>query len=270
MSKNCFLLTTNSNDDYFTKGLLITLKSLEITNPGTTIVIFYDQLMENQKAILKKYVTFQIDTAAFDTTHNQAGLPTSVYLRFFFTRLREFEKILYIDTDAVVLDSLDELFSKKGNLIARGRNFGLSHEFKDVEMMKRDEKIKEGDPVINGGVLCFDRVFWERENLLFKTFQLAEQYGWDNFLHNDQSILNLLAYRYGGFTNISEHYNFCKYFDMENNPVDIRKNSLKLKAPFIKGEFVKVVHWNGPEKPWNFREIAEKKKYYFECYEQFL
>ena len=274
MQKNCFLLCTNSNKEFFENGLLITLKSLKLTNPHIPIVVFYDYLTSNQKNKLKDYELIKVNGSLFNSDH-RPDLTTASYFRFYLSKIKDYDKIIYLDTDTVVLDNLDDVFKKKGNLIARGRKFQLCSEFRNVDKITKSEKIKEGNLLLNSGVLCFDKKFWVKRRILTQAMALAEKYGWRNFKNNDQGMFNVLAYKYGGFTNLSKHYNFCKYDDMNQNDPEIRINSKGLKAPFINGKFVKVIHWNGEShlKPWNYDKnnmsLENKRKYYYECYTQF-
>ena len=126
---------------------------------------------------------------------------------------------------------------------------------------------------MNGGVVCFDTKFWSKMGLLEQSTSVAEEYGWDSFKNYDQGILNIVAHRNGGFTSLTreEHFNLR---DMKRTSGEIRVNGLGLKAPFVEGKSIKLIHWNGKRKPWRAERLGltaeDREKFYFECYDQFV
>lgn len=274
-SKNqCVLLAIfGGNPDFFTNGLMVTLKSLERTNPDIPVVIFYDQLTGPQKKSLLNYTLIKIDSQDFNF-HNRKDLTPATCYKFHLERLREYDRVLYLDCDLVVLDDLCAMFETPGVLVGVGRPLGSRHDFLNYKTIERSENIPKNYLTLNGGVVCFDRSYWQEHKLYESIIDITKTYGWKNFINADQGILNLLACRHGGFTCLSTHYNYCTYPEMEyTGPFPVSKNKLGVLAPVINGKSVCILHWNGPVKPW---QLPEKncqtdfdRKYYYDCYAQF-
>lgn len=272
--KNCVLLSIyDGKSSFFEKGLLITLKSLRKTNPNIPVAVFYRHLTRKQKKKLKGCMLVEMSDSPEFRCGKRKDVTDATFYRFHLGILEKFEKVLYLDCDTVVLGSLDGLFRLKGPICARGNKISLASDFTNTREIEKNEKIKEGDVLLNAGVLCVDREFWVKENIKGKAVELIKRYGMDSFRNPDQSILNIIAYEYGGFTSIPAAYNYCRWPDMKFSRFsDTKINSKGVRAPWVRGAFVKILHWNGSDgKPWNYySQIAQiEKKYYLNCYLQF-
>lgn len=272
--KRCFLLcTTGENEEYFNNGLLVTIKSLNLTNPNIPIVIFYSGLSENQKLQLSgcKLVEIKEEEECYELGQ-RLEQTKATYYRFHLDKLREFDKVLYIDSDMVILDSLDEIFNLPGYLVAVGQVTDFSKEFEDYQTVFNLEGITKSQiPAFNAGFLCFDRKYWQN-SLLEEVAKVGKLYGWNNLKNIDQTILNLLCYRRGGFTSVTRHYNFFAWQECDQ----VTRNSKGFLAPYAEGNFAKVLHFSGPFKPWLYETHCQLyprlKQYmdvYLPCYEQF-
>lgn len=273
MSRRCFLLCSYGSEDFFHSGLLVTIESLRRTNPQVPIVVFSWNLDPSQRHLLRDCHMVDIDPVAFDTSHRPL-LTEATYFKFHLERLREFDRIMWVDSDIVVLDDLADAFAIPGTIVAKTRVRPLAKEFRDVAQVTACERIVEGDPLLNGGLVCFDRKFWEREGLLEQALEVGRRYGWRNLINADQGILNILAYRYGGFSQLPAEYHYCRWRDMiDGDVLSLKRNEQGLFAPFFQGRFIRVLHWNGPTKPWEFARAgmsaADMERFYFACYQQF-
>jgi lipopolysaccharide biosynthesis glycosyltransferase len=194
-----------------------------------------------------------------------------------------------LDSDLVVLDRLDELFAHPGWLAARRREHcDLADEFADPERVARQEGLTDRSAMMNSGVVLFDPKVWKAEQMLERSLEIGHAYGWDFFRNSDQGILDILAHRTGGFREFSVRFNFCRWPDMQNGRIvgtvstqagfrapyvlrGWRRRLARLSGPrWIGAPTATIVHWNGPVKPWQFREKGENaKQFLLECYEQF-
>ena len=193
-------------------------------------------------------------------------------------KLEDFEKVLYLDSDLVVLDALEEIFGFTGPIVARRQEHDLASEYTNPKEIVAHERLEQGDEFafLNGGVVCFDRNYWVEHKILDQALTVVDKYGWGFFKNSDQGVLNILARRHGGFTEMPIVYNFCRWPDMMNGTLgETATNRFGLKAPVFVGangekNLAKVVHWNGPVKPWEFEAANvgddERKKLYYECY----
>jgi lipopolysaccharide biosynthesis glycosyltransferase len=271
--KRCFLLCTDgTNEDYFNNGVLTAINSLKLTNPGIPIVVYYSQLSPSQKAKLKGCKLIEITEKSYDARH-RPDLTDATFYRLHLDRLEEFDKVIYIDSDMVVLDSLDEIFQLPGNLIAVGQTKNYANEFRDYQEIFEAEGIKNPIlPGFNAGFLCFNQNYW-KDKLLKEVVSMGEKYGWDKFINLDQGLLHLVVYRRGGFTSVPHHYNFRAWGEC----LKVERNSKGFLAPYVDGNFVKVIHFSGPFKPWHYEtkynsypKLQKFMDMYFPCYEQFI
>ena len=270
--RKCFLLcTTGENEEYFDNGLIVTVQSLRLTNPKVPIVIFYSNLSQSQKYQLRDCKLVKIEEK-FCNSEYRPDLTDAAFYRLHLDLLEEFDKVLYVDSDMVILDSLDEIFNLPGNLVAAGGIKNLAMDFHNSEKVFKLEGIKkETVPGFNTGFVCFNQNVWGNK-LLEEAIAIGENYGWENLKNPVNAILNLLAYRQGGFTSVSSHYNFIAWRDC----LKVARNSKGFLAPYVDGKFVKILHFSGPFKPWQYLEKYDKyprlQKFmdiYIPCYQQF-
>src|SRR5436309_16086936 len=154
--KRCFLLCTDSNEEYFENGLLVTIRSLVRTHPDIPIIIFHNELTREQTSRLPDCTLIYVDDLMFRASH-RADLSKATFLKFHAGLLKEFDRALYMDHDIVVLDRLDGIFSKPGHLVAKGhRDRAWEMEFYNPSAILKKEGIRKGTLLLNGGVVCFD------------------------------------------------------------------------------------------------------------------
>lgn len=271
--KNCFLLcTTGKNNDYFENGLLVAVRSIKKTNPGIPIIIFHSDLNNAQKDKLKDCRLIEISKKDWQSSH-RPDLTDAAFYRLMLDQIKEFDKVIYIDSDMIVLDSLSEVFNFPGKLIAAGEVRNISNDFFEFELVSSEENIYNPYFVgFNTGFLCFEVNYWHQD-ILKNAIKIGDKYGWENLKNPLNAILNLLAWKQEGFTPIPSHYNFN--FTRETS--EIKENSQGLLAPFKNNSFVKVLHFVGPIKPWSDKDKIEdyprlhkQLDLYMPCYEQFL
>lgn len=252
MMERCVLLcTTGDNREFFERGLLVTLRSLRRTNPSLPVVVFYDRLDADQRRALAGCQLRAVDPAPFDASH-RPDLSRATFFRFYLGHeLGEVDRILYLDTDLVVLDELDELFQAPDPVVAVAKvPPDPDLEIVDARRVAREEGLDSLGPVFNAGVVCFDGPFWRRHRLLERALEIAVRHGWDAFPNCDQGILNLLAAGVGGWHPVGPRFNF---WPAVNRRARIRRNRFGLWAPVIGDRLAAIVHWAGPAKPWKSR-----------------
>lgn len=118
-------------------------------------------------------------------------VPTTIaitsYARLFLNRIIDarIDRILYLDTDIIVVDNLAELWeSNPGNNMIGG-----CLDVFDDTTTKTDIGLNVSDPYINAGVLLINLKQWREENAdrMFVDFLLAHD---GNVHHHDQGIIN--------------------------------------------------------------------------------
>lgn len=109
----------------------------------------------------------------------------------------------------------------------------------------------------NAGVFCLDlKKYRENPDLKSKANFLIEMNKHGSlFRHNDQSVLNMIF------------YNQVDFIDSKWNALDYgwhdKKNENKSKQNFWSA---KIVHYNGPQKPWLFGEVSLVPSYFQESF----
>ncbi|MBA3884333.1 MAG: hypothetical protein H0X67_01220 [Acidobacteria bacterium] len=286
MPRNCVLFSHHGGHaDFFAHGLCVAIESVRLTNPSVPIVVLHNGLTAAEQASLRGCRVIHVGEPLFEATH-RPDLTAATFFKFHVAQLEAFDRVLYLDSDLVVLDSLDDVFEMPGVLAARRQEFSLADEFSDPALVARREGLSDDGPFPNGGVICFDREFWASEQILAQARRIADEYGPSAFLNADQGILTILAHRYGGFAELPIAYNYCRWPDMVSaGDIAVAKNRLGLFAPLVqnpghgvppaddhlahptRGRLASIVHWNGPVKPWEF-QARDGEQFVSICYEQ--
>lgn len=137
------------------------------------------------------------------------------------------DKVLYLDSDLLVTDDLEELFELDlgENYLAATRScFGAGIGF-------------------NAGVLLINNKKWQTENIRQKLIDLTEKEH-ENVGEGDQSILNMLFF--DSYIEINETFNYQIGFDRgaaEQGHAWILEKSIN--------PLPKILHYISQDKPWN-------------------
>ncbi len=178
----------------------------------------------------------------------------SIYYRIFIPNLfKEYDKVIYLDADIVVVDDIANLFNMElGDNLLAGTTDGvvrLVDEFKDYVV--EGVGVDKWEDYINSGVLVMNTKGLRDSKIEEKFLYLLTKYNFDT-VAPDQDYLNALC------KNRIVH--FEKYWDfMPNVDADYKDEDLHL------------IHYNMFQKPWNypdmrcaeyFNKYAEMTDYY--------
>lgn len=179
--------------------------------------------------------------------------------------LKDYEKIIYLDSDLIVVDDISKLYSTdlRDNIIAGVIDIGY------VSLYNRnDERIvnsacntlKLADPYkyINAGVLLID------VKKLCKKYPgdyLIDYAAKHDYMYMDQDVINKLFE--GDIAHLDQSWNTMHYHSGE------RKELIDLHAPIaIREEYLqarenpKIIHYAGNRKPWNDEYEDFAKEYW--------
>ena len=205
---------------------------------------------------LRERIGYEVDTGGFDI---------SVMLRLFMWYMlpESVERVLYLDCDTVVLQSLKHLW--KENL--EGNVVGAVMEPTIYQAVKESIDLGEEDPYYNSGVLLVDLKQWREQNIQGKLLEFWKRKGGKLFA-SDQDVLNgtlkgqihTLMPRYNFFTN----YRYFSYRELVRQgktyrAVTPRELQMAKKHPSI-------IHYMGDERPW----VAGNFNHYRRAYELYL
>ncbi|MGW2957311.1 glycosyltransferase [Streptomyces sp. NPDC001220] len=208
-------------DENYLPGFLVLLRSLALSNPGVCedFVVLYDDLrpasIAKIRALHPRIVLQRVNDTHYDSYvkgDQDNYLVRKAYFILDIFRLRDYDTVITLDTDMVVLGGLGELLELREGLAAVPQFFYGQHK-------------------LNSGLLVIQKEYLSDEFCakIDKTGRSGE-YELDK---HDQGILN--AVLDGDFVRLDAKYNFVK-----------RRLSGDLPVP----EETKILHFTGRHKPW--------------------
>ncbi|MER7840991.1 glycosyltransferase [Streptomyces sp. NPDC096040] len=208
-------------DENYLPGFLVLLRSLALSNPGVCedFVVLYDDLrpasIAKIRALHPRIVLQRVNDTHYDSYvkgDQDNYLVRKAYFILDIFRLRDYDTIITLDTDMVVLGGLDELLELREGLAAVPQFFYGQHK-------------------LNSGLLVIQKEYLSDE-FCAKIDKTGRSGDYELDKH-DQGILN--AVLDGDFVRLDAKYNFVK-----------RRLSGDLPVP----EDTKILHFTGRHKPW--------------------
>ena len=205
---------------------------------------------------LLERIGYEVDTGGFDI---------SVMLRLFMGDMlpESVERVLYLDCDTVVLQSLKHLWKEE----LEGKIVGAVMEPTIYQAVKESIDLGEDDPYYNSGVLLVDLKQWREQEIQKKLLGFWKSKGGKLFA-SDQDVINgtlkgqihTLMPRYNFFTN----YRYFSYRELTHlgktyKAVTPRELQIAKRHPSI-------IHYMGDERPW----IGGNHNYYGKWYRKYL
>jgi len=192
---------------------------VEFVHKNNSTIVFYD--------IDEKFVNSFI--------MHGAGYTHAIYYRLFFPHLlpESIERLLYIDSDTLVINDLKEFFFLKID------EYPVAA-VTDADMpIRTDLGIDNARNYFNSGVLLFNLPIWRKQKITVKTIKIINEFPEQIKNYPDQDALNM-ALRNNWL--VLE----CKYNLMKACvPADLSRREVK---EYLKDKV--IVHYNGL-KPWS-------------------
>ncbi len=241
-------------DDGYCPFLAVAIQSLidnaSPENKYLIKVLNTDVSMENKKKI-SKYERENVDIEFVDLNYYIQKVKDKLYTRDYYSKTTyfrlflpnlypQYDKVLYLDSDIVILDDIAKLYNTDmgDNLVAAAPDDVI--QFNEVFQVYVEKVVGVADyrRYFNAGILLMNldqmRKFKFQEKFLFLldriTFAVAQ----------DQDYLNRM----------------CKG---RVKLIDRVWNRMPIADPKIKTENVKLVHYNLAFKPWHFEDILYKE-----------
>lgn len=204
---------------------------------------------------LKSRIDFQVDTGGYDI---------SIMSRLFMGEMLpgSVEKVLYLDCDTVVAQSLRELW----NMELEGKMMGAVMEPTIYKEVKDSIGLGEQQPYFNSGVLLVDLKKWRESGVQRQLLEFWERKGGKLFA-SDQDVLNgalkgeikPLSPKYNFFTN----YRYFSYGDLICHSPSYKAVTEEM---FVNAKkHPSIIHYMGDERPW----IAGSLNHYRKAYEYY-
>lgn len=144
--------------------------------------------------------------------------------------LIEFKKIVYLDSDMIVLKNIDELFEKKHmSAVVAGKSYPGNEEWKDI----------------NSGLMVIE----PKEGLYEKMVALTPKVLEKKEVIGDQDIIQ----EFYSFLREKEELSLNESYNIFINYVDYYVRVLKYRD-------IKVIHYTGAKKPWMLTKFQKVKK----------
>ena len=206
-------IATSSDAKYF-PALMALLRSLKVTNPGIPVTVFDGGLTFRQakKASHLARIVRKQPFVDLEGKGKFSYIGSTTLLKFEAAGL-DYEKVLYLDADMIVLESLEDLFSFPAGAV------GVVPEVNAVKNMFRPRhrrtlaeniNIDWNAPGFNAGLLALRPAEWR--DLSERALALIEAFGPEVFSKTkDQQLLNII---FAGKTYaFPARYNFSPFYD---------------------------------------------------------
>ncbi|HEM6345918.1 TPA: glycosyl hydrolase family 8 [Streptococcus suis] len=224
--------------DYgYIRQIETTLKSLVFHNSHFKIYIFNQDIPKewfiHYKSLLNQIGSDLIDIKLLDVPLNRewyAGFSHITYMafaRYFIPQFVSEDTVLYLDSDIIVTDQLDELFS-----------IDISHHY--IAVVRAVFGYGIG---FNSGMMLINNKRWKAENITKKLVEKTEQEK-DSIQEGDQTILNIVLGHEAIW--LDDTYNFQIGFD-KGAFAYRHKQLFELSLDPLP----KVLHYISGDKPWN-------------------
>lgn len=234
-------ITTASNENY-APGLLVTVASLLASiDPEVVLTLHFlnggvsTSTMEKLKRMCKTLhshctlVDIPLDESLFAGANLGPGNSYMAYARLLMGTLIKASKVIYIDSDMVLLRDLNEVWHHEMHgrtlLVAEDRAGMKLSDDCPVELTEKER----GIPYFNSGFLVVDLDSWRCQGIEEQALRIAAEY---KCAYWDQTILNYLFRNDAG--KLSNEYNW-QIYDVENNEgiVDANLHFIEKLKPWV-------------------------------------
>jgi len=198
--------------------------------------------------------------------------PVALYLRLFLSSVipPTYDKVLYLDCDTIILDSLRKLWDidMTGYMVAGVKDTVERYYFRKIGLFP-------SDIYINSGVLLVNLAKWREENIVRKFIEFIDTFD-GNVPHHDQGVINavcnkkklVISPRYNVYSNMfsfsaksirriyymNDYYTQRELDIAKKHPAILHFTTGLVGRPWeeycthpMKDEFIKVVK----QSPWN-------------------
>lgn len=238
MDNNYIYATILSTENYV-PGVIKLKKSLKSTHPIYSFVCFCSTNITHRviKILEKNNIKcIRFNRSAIENPEELEQTKELAHWRYTFDKLllfgqTQYKKIVFLDSDMMVLENIDELFSNKAfSAVAAGKLVNPSWNRLNSGIIVIEPNID----IMNKLLSSINKVYIERLK--------------NGLTTGDQDIINEFVPSWPTMheLNLSESYNlFFKNIDLYH-----KKYGFKYFNP-VSGKSIKIVHFIGNKKPWN-------------------
>ena len=180
-----------------------------------------------------------------------AYISIATYFRYMIPSLfPHLDKIIYLDCDVIVTRSLRELFETdiSNYYIGGVEDVGFGY-------YRRVTKAYDLYFYINAGMLLINNKKWREDNIQAKLFNYTAE-NKNSLLHGDQDVLNAVLHLKSKMLDFNWNVQDSFYRSADSDGSPFRNSIIRTsKNPAI-------LHFTGPQKPWNLTCIHPKSSLY--------
>ncbi|WP_302370602.1 glycosyltransferase family 8 protein [Acidaminococcus massiliensis] len=259
-----------ASDDNYAQHGAVACASILVNHKGELPIHFYyfdDGISEEKQAGIAATVTERKGSITFIPTvqreiqaHTSGHVNRAAYLRLLIPELvpGNVDRVIYLDTDLVVLDDIQELWDMDlgGKPLGAVPDLGILASSRMRRQKEETLGIKEGKLYFNSGVMVMDLKAWRENQYGPQVIRCVEE---GNFRHHDQDGLNKVFQ--DNWQPLPLRWNVIP--PVFTLPVKVLKKSRWRNLALEALERPAVFHWAGRYKPWEFAPKGHfNEKYY--------
>lgn len=236
----------NADDNYNYDIIII---DGEIKKENITLI--KNQIKEKKNISIRFFSANQLSGAANLSTKMHMSIETW-YRLYLPNILKDYKKVIYLDCDLIVNNSLVELYNLniEGHLVAAARDLPLIGLYSDghfVDYFDNVLKLDKPRNYLQAGVLLINLELFRERYTLNELIELANSVDWKWL---DQDVMNHLANQ--------DLYILNQKWNVEVNRKNIRIDQIKLCPADMYFEYLNarkapaIIHYSGEQKPWAY------------------
>lgn len=258
-----------ASDDNYAQHGAVACASILANHRGERPIHFYyfdDGISEEKQAGLAATVTGLQGSITFIPTagkeiqaHTSGHVNRAAYLRLLIPELvpQAVHRVIYLDTDLVVLDDIQELWEMdlQGKPVGAVPDLGILASSRMRRQKEETLGIQEGKLYFNSGVMVMDLEAWREKQYGDQVIRCVEE---GNFRHHDQDGLNKVFQE--NWRPLPLRWNVIP--PVFTLPVKVLKKSRWRNLALEALERPAIFHWAGKYKPWKLGPQKYNRKYY--------
>lgn len=257
MNNKKIIPVVSAVDDHYAPYLsvmMMTLLEHLAEDVSITFYIIDDQVSKESKEKLNQVILnkpaeihyLEVNSDLYADVLESDHITQTAYYRISLPDLledKQYEKVLYIDCDVLVLDDVAKLYETDigenviGAVIDPGQALVLGRLGIDTE-----------DYYFNSGLMLIDLDNWRKANITEKTLTYLQEEE-DKIIYHDQDVLNAIVYEKWFQLHPKWNVQTSLLFERHQPPTTLHK---KLYKEAI--QHPSIVHFTGHDKPWNSDE----------------
>ena len=258
-----------ASDANYAQHGAVACASILANHRGERPIHFYyfdDGISEEKQAGLAATVTGLQGSITFIPTagkeiqaHTSGHVNRAAYLRLLIPELvpQAVHRVIYLDTDLVVLDDIQELWEMdlQGKPVGAVPDLGILASSRMRRQKEETLGIQEGKLYFNSGVMVMDLEAWREKQYGDQVIRCVEE---GNFRHHDQDGLNKVFQE--NWRPLPLRWNVIP--PVFTLPVKVLKKSRWRNLALEALERPAIFHWAGKYKPWKLGPQKYNRKYY--------